>query len=119
MLAINENRRQQRKPACGQCGGTGLQCAGTTGQPNTSLFEWNINASGTDWYDVSYVDAVDNPIGVSVSNAMLFLFGGIAIAMWFFTSLLMQNVLGYSALDAGLGQTPAAVMFVTAECRVL
>jgi hypothetical protein len=53
----------------GSCGGTGLQCAGTTGQPNTSLFEWNINANGTDWYDVSYVDAVDNPIGVSVSNA--------------------------------------------------
>jgi Thaumatin family/F5/8 type C domain len=53
----------------GQCGGTGLQCAGTTGQPNTSLFEWNINASGTDWYDVSYVDAVDNPVGVAVSNA--------------------------------------------------
>jgi hypothetical protein len=53
----------------GSCGGTGLQCAGTTGQPNTSLFEWNINASGTDWYDVSYVDAVDNPIGVAVSNA--------------------------------------------------
>jgi hypothetical protein len=53
----------------GSCGGTGLQCAGTTGQPNTSLFEWNINASGTDWYDVSYVDAVDNPIGVAVTNA--------------------------------------------------
>ena len=52
----------------GSCGGTGLQCAGTTGQPNTSLFEWNINASGTDWYDVSYVDAVDNPIGVSVTR---------------------------------------------------
>lgn len=53
----------------GSCGGTGLQCAGTTGQPNTSLFEWNINANGTDWYDVSYVDAVDNPIGVQVSNS--------------------------------------------------
>jgi Thaumatin family len=52
----------------GSCGGTGLQCAGTTGQPNTSLFEWNVDAAGTDWYDVSYVDAVDNPIGVSVSN---------------------------------------------------
>jgi hypothetical protein len=45
-----------------------LQCAGTTGVPNTSLFEANINASGTDWYDVSYVDAVDNPIGVTISN---------------------------------------------------
>lgn len=53
----------------GSCGGTGLQCAGTTGQPDTSLFEWNIDAGGTDWYDVSYVDAIDNPIGVTVSDA--------------------------------------------------
>lgn len=52
----------------GQCGGTGLQCAGTTGVPNTSLVEFNLNASGTDWYDVSYVDAVDNPVGVKLSN---------------------------------------------------
>jgi hypothetical protein len=50
--------------------------------------------------------------GVAVSNAMLLLFGAIAVAMWFFSSLFMQNVLGYSALDAGLGQTPAAVTFV-------
>ncbi|HTE53235.1 MAG TPA: thaumatin family protein [Kofleriaceae bacterium] len=56
----------------GSCGGTGLQCAGTTGQPNTSLFEWNVDAGGTDWYDVSYVDAVDNPIGVTVSNPTCF-----------------------------------------------
>jgi len=54
--------------ATGQCGGTGLQCAGTTGVPTTALFEANINASGTDWYDVSYVDAVDSPIGLSVTN---------------------------------------------------
>ena len=32
--------------------------------------------------------------------------------MWYFTSLFLQNVLGYSALRAGLGQTPAAVTFV-------
>ncbi|WIX98470.1 MFS transporter [Amycolatopsis mongoliensis] len=50
--------------------------------------------------------------GVAVGNAMLLLFGGIAIAMWYFTSLLLQNVLGFSALQAGLGQTPAAVTFV-------
>ncbi|MFB9236474.1 MFS transporter [Plantactinospora siamensis] len=50
--------------------------------------------------------------GVAVSNGMLLLFGGIAIAMWFFSSLFLQNVLGFSALGAGLGQTPAAVMFV-------
>jgi EmrB/QacA subfamily drug resistance transporter len=49
---------------------------------------------------------------VAVGNVMLLLFGGIAIAMWYFTSLFLQNVLGYSALRAGLGQTPAAVTFV-------
>ncbi|MFI0446685.1 MFS transporter [Actinomadura sp. 6N118] len=50
--------------------------------------------------------------GVAVGNGMLLLFGGIAIAMWYFTSLFLQNVLGYDALQAGLGQTPAAVMFM-------
>lgn len=49
---------------------------------------------------------------VAVGNVMLLLFGGIAIAMWYFTSMFLQNVLGYSALLAGLGQTPAAVTFV-------
>ena len=52
----------------GSCGGTGLQCAGTTGVAGTSLAEFNLDASGTDWYDVSYVDGFDNPIGVVVSN---------------------------------------------------
>lgn len=55
--------------------------------------------------------------GVAVGNAMLLLFGGIAIAMWFFTSLLLQNVLGYSALQAGLGQTPAAIIFMVIARR--
>ncbi|SDL29867.1 MFS transporter [Nonomuraea jiangxiensis] len=50
--------------------------------------------------------------GVAVGNGMLLLFGGISIAMWYFTSLLLQNVLGYGALQTGLGQTPAAVTFV-------
>ena len=53
----------------GSCGGTGLQCAGTTGQAGTSLAEFNLDASGTDWYDVSYVDGMDNPIGVTISNS--------------------------------------------------
>ena len=53
----------------GSCGGTGLQCAGTTGVAGTSLAEFNLDASGTDWYDVSYVDGFDNPIGVAVSNS--------------------------------------------------
>jgi EmrB/QacA subfamily drug resistance transporter len=50
--------------------------------------------------------------GVAVGNVMLLLFGAIVIAMWYFTSLFLQNVLGYSALSAGLAQTPAAVTFV-------
>ncbi|TQS25451.1 MFS transporter [Microbispora sp. KK1-11] len=50
--------------------------------------------------------------GVAVGTGMLLLFGGISIAMWYFTSLFLQNVLGYSALQAGLGQTPAAVVFM-------
>ncbi|WP_202872705.1 MFS transporter [Kribbella soli] len=49
---------------------------------------------------------------VAVGTGMLLLFGGIAIAMWYFSSLFLQNVLGYSALRSGLGQTPAAVTFV-------
>ncbi|MER6949216.1 MFS transporter [Nonomuraea sp. NPDC000554] len=49
---------------------------------------------------------------IAVGNVMLLLFGGIGSAMWYFTSLFLQNVLGYSALRAGLGQTPAAVTFV-------
>jgi EmrB/QacA subfamily drug resistance transporter len=49
---------------------------------------------------------------VAAGNVMLLLLGAIAIAMWYFTSLYLQNVLGYSALRAGLGQTPAAVTFV-------
>jgi len=49
---------------------------------------------------------------VAVGNGMLLLFGAVAIAMWYFTALFLQNVLGYSALRAGLGQTPAAVTFV-------
>jgi len=55
--------------ATGSCGGTGLQCAGTTGQAGTSLAEFNLNAAGTDWYDVSYVDGIDNPIGIQLSNS--------------------------------------------------
>ncbi|MFI9594960.1 MFS transporter [Nonomuraea sp. NPDC052265] len=50
--------------------------------------------------------------GVAVGNGMLLLFGGVTIAMWYFTSLFLQNVLGFSALPAGLGQTPAAVTFM-------
>jgi EmrB/QacA subfamily drug resistance transporter len=49
---------------------------------------------------------------VAIGAVMLLLFGGIAIALWYFSSLFLQDVLGYSALRAGLAQTPAAVAFV-------
>ncbi|MEV4255522.1 MFS transporter [Spirillospora sp. NPDC049652] len=50
--------------------------------------------------------------GVAAGGGALLLFGGVAIAMWYFSALFLQDVLGYSALKAGLGQTPAAVMFM-------
>ncbi|WP_034489078.1 MFS transporter [Actinomadura oligospora] len=50
--------------------------------------------------------------GVAVGGGALLLFGGIGIAMWYFTSLFLQDVLGYSALKSGLGQTPAAAVFM-------
>jgi hypothetical protein len=65
---IGCNSASPAQCATGQCGGTGLQCAGTTGQAGTSLAEFNLDASGTDWYDVSYVDGFDNPIGIQISN---------------------------------------------------
>lgn len=49
---------------------------------------------------------------VAVGVGMLALLGGISIAMWCFTPLFLQNVLGYDALRAGLGQTPAAMTFL-------
>jgi len=55
--------------------------------------------------------------GVAIGGVTLLLFGGIPIAMWYFTSLHLQNVLGFSALEAGLGQTPAAVAFLLVARR--
>ncbi|WP_433065962.1 MFS transporter [Dactylosporangium sp. CS-033363] len=43
---------------------------------------------------------------------MLVLFGAAAIGLWYFSAQLLQNSLGFTALQAGLGQTPAAVVFV-------
>lgn len=50
--------------------------------------------------------------GVTVGAIMLLLCGGIGIGLWYFTSLLLQHVLGFGPLEAGLGQTPAAVTFL-------
>ncbi|MFI5907672.1 MFS transporter [Dactylosporangium sp. NPDC051541] len=48
----------------------------------------------------------------TAAGAMLLIFGALAIGLWYFSALLLQNVLGFSALAAGLGQTPAAVLFL-------
>lgn len=66
---ISCNSSSPAQCSTGQCGGTGLQCAGTTGQAGTSLAEFNLDANGTDWYDVSYVDGFDNPIGITSTNS--------------------------------------------------
>ncbi|MFC5185574.1 MFS transporter [Actinomadura harenae] len=55
--------------------------------------------------------------GVAVGGTALVLFGGVGIAMWYFTSLFLQDVLGYTALRSGLGQTPAAVVFMLTARR--
>ncbi|GLL00822.1 MFS transporter [Dactylosporangium matsuzakiense] len=53
----------------------------------------------------------------TVAGGLLLLFGALAIALWYFSALLLQTVHGYSALEAGLGQTPAAVLFVVVAGR--
>ncbi|MFB9446446.1 MFS transporter [Dactylosporangium vinaceum] len=53
----------------------------------------------------------------TVAGGLLLLFGALSIALWYFSALLLQTVHGYSALEAGLGQTPAAVLFVVVAGR--
>ncbi|KAF7329988.1 hypothetical protein MKEN_00262800 [Mycena kentingensis (nom. inval.)] len=50
----------------GGCNG-GLECAttGGTGVPPATLAEFNLNADGTDWYDVSLVDGYNLPMRIS------------------------------------------------------
>jgi len=50
----------------GGCNG-GLQCAtsGGTGVPPASLAEFNLNAGGLDWYDISFVDGYNLPISIT------------------------------------------------------
>lgn len=58
--------------------------------------------------------------GVAAGGAMLVVFGAVAIALWYFTALYLQDALGYGALAAGLGQTPAAVAFMAvARCAAV
>jgi EmrB/QacA subfamily drug resistance transporter len=49
------------------------------------------------------------------ANAVGLLVGGSLFSMFFFITLYMQQVLGYSAIDAGLSYLPLAVMIIVAS----
>jgi len=51
----------------GQCGGSGIACAGSTAAGVTEA-EINFNASGTDWYDISYVDGFNDMASIAPGN---------------------------------------------------
>jgi len=51
----------------GQCGGSGIACAGSTAAGVTEA-EINFNASGTDWYDVSYVDGYNDMAAIAPAS---------------------------------------------------
>jgi EmrB/QacA subfamily drug resistance transporter len=46
------------------------------------------------------------------ANVVVFLLGAAAFAMWFFVSLYLQQVLGYSPLEAGVAFLPMTAMIV-------
>ncbi len=49
---------------------------------------------------------------VTGANVVMFLVGAAFFAMWYFLSLYLQNVLGYSALRAGMAFLPMAVSII-------
>jgi MFS family permease len=49
---------------------------------------------------------------VTGANIVMFLVGAAFFAMWYFLSLYLQNVLGYSALRAGMAFLPMAVSII-------
>ena len=49
---------------------------------------------------------------LSASNVIVLLVGGATFGMWFFVSLYLQQVLGYSAIKAGLAFLPMTLLIV-------
>jgi EmrB/QacA subfamily drug resistance transporter len=49
---------------------------------------------------------------VSGANIVMFLVGAAFFSMWYFLSLYLQNVLGYSALKTGLAFLPMGIMII-------
>ncbi|KAA1473398.1 Osmotin, thaumatin-like protein [Dentipellis sp. KUC8613] len=60
---------QPNSCAVGGCAG-GLECSpnGGTGVPPATLAEWTLDASGTDWYDISNVDGADLQMAISIGG---------------------------------------------------
>jgi len=50
--------------------------------------------------------------GLSAANVAMLLVGGAMFSMWFFISLYMQDVLGYSPLKTGLGFLPQSAAII-------
>jgi EmrB/QacA subfamily drug resistance transporter len=67
------------------------------------------------------------PLGIfrvgtlSAANAVVFFLGAAAFAMWYFVSLYLQQVLGYSPIEAGISFLPmnAAIVVATATANRL
>lgn len=51
-------------------------------------------------------------LAVSAANAAMFINGAAMFSMWFFISLYMQNVLGFSPIQAGLGFLPQSLSII-------
>jgi EmrB/QacA subfamily drug resistance transporter len=49
---------------------------------------------------------------LSASNLVVMLVGGSTFAMWFFLTLYLQQVLGYSAIEAGIAFLPMTAMII-------
>ncbi|WP_189422271.1 MFS transporter [Devosia pacifica] len=63
-------------------------------------------------YPLIRLDIFTNP-GVAFGNLSMFLVGGVTLSIFFFLSLHMQLVMGYSAAGTGLRQLPLAITFLT------
>lgn len=51
-------------------------------------------------------------VAVSAANSAMFINGAAMFSMWFFISLYMQNVLGFSPIQAGLGFLPQSLSII-------
>ncbi|MBN6037305.1 MFS transporter [Amycolatopsis sp. 195334CR] len=57
--------------------------------------------------------------GIGWGNLAMLLAGASQVPVWFFLTLTMQNVLGYSAAQAGLGFVPHAVVMLVVGLRLV